>query len=189
MTPSPRSCTRCARSAAPGEGSPRHALLAARGRRWRAAAAEVRDAPAGARDRDARARARRPGVDPPRRRARAADAGVDPPRRATSGRAPAGRPRSCTDAGARARRQAGAAPRRGGCSSPTRTCRGTLRDPGRDSPRAARGDRRRHHDLAAASLHLLGAAVKRASGAAWVADLRDPLVRTRTGATSRGSSR
>ena len=72
------------------------ALLPAGGRRRRAAAAQVRDAPAGARDRDARARARttRSGstatTSCSRRRSRGCTA------RATSARRAASRPRSCT---------------------------------------------------------------------------------------------
>src|SRR3954463_11974564 len=62
------------------EGPDRLALLPARGRRRRPAAAQVRDPPAGARDRDARARAGRPSLDPPRRRPRPAEPGARPPR-------------------------------------------------------------------------------------------------------------
>ena len=149
MTPSPRSCTRCARSAARGEGPARHDVLAARGRRGRAAAAEVRDAPAGARDRDARARARRPEVDPPRRRARLADAGVGAPRALRRAEGPEARRGAARRGCARARGEDGAAhvsPR----ARPRRERDVERdRDPRRGSRRARRGDRRRRHDLAA----------------------------------------
>src|SRR5919197_6485813 len=62
------------------EGAPRLAVLSARRGRRRAADAEVRDAPAGARLRDARARAGRPEVGARRPGAQAADAGVGAPR-------------------------------------------------------------------------------------------------------------
>ena len=110
----------------PGEGADRLALLPARRRRRRPAAAEVRDPPARARDRDARARARRPEVDPPRRRARVADAGVGAPRalpRPARPQARRGAARHATGS-TRLQRQARLA-RRAGCSSRTRTCRGT----------------------------------------------------------------
>src|SRR5438034_1727328 len=63
-----------------GESAARDALLPpGRGRR-RAAPAEARAVPAGARDRDPRARAGRPEVDPHRRGPARADAGVGAPR-------------------------------------------------------------------------------------------------------------
>ena len=62
------------------EAVARHALLAAGGRRRRPAAAQVRAVPAGARDRDPRARARRLEVDPRGRRPARADAGLGAPR-------------------------------------------------------------------------------------------------------------
>src|SRR2546430_3338050 len=75
-----RQVSRTRRTLLGGEGSSRIALLPARGRRWGAADAQVRDAPPDARNRDARARAGRPEVGPHGRRAPAADAGVGPPR-------------------------------------------------------------------------------------------------------------
>src|SRR5262249_5998957 len=95
----------------PGEGAPRDDVLPAGGRRRRPATAEVRDPPAGARHRDARPRAGRPEVDPPRRRAPGADAGVGPPgplRRPEGAQAGRGAARH---AGARALDPARAAPR------------------------------------------------------------------------------
>ena len=158
------------------EGSPRDAPLPARRRRWRPSAAEVRDAPAGARDRDARARARRARRRAGGRRARAADAGVDPSRplrRAARG-APVGRA---------ARRDAGLA--RVGTQAALLGRRLLVPDENLPwstlaTPVAIRLARREGIDVVITtspppSLHLLGAAVKRASGATWVADLRDPL--------------
>ena len=49
-------------------------------------------------------------------------------------------------------------------------------DPGGDPARPPRGDRRRADDLAPGSVHFVGAAVQKATGARWLADLRDPLV-------------
>ena len=102
-----------------------------------------------ARDRDARARAGRPEVDPPRRGAPGADAGM-------------GAPRALRRAERKAPRRG--APRRGGVERATRPG-GALRppcaragrerdverdrDPRRDPDRPARGDRRRCHDVAA----------------------------------------
>ena len=49
-------------------------------------------------------------------------------------------------------------------------------DPGCDPHRQAREDRRRAHDSPPTSVHLVGAAVRRATGARWIADLRDSIV-------------
>ena len=161
----------------PGEGAARQLLLSP-GRRWRSAASpEAGPVPACARDRDARARARRPAVDPPRRGAARAHPGLGAP-----GALPRpGRPQ----AGRGAPRQGGArarSPPRRGCSaaarsSPTRTCRWNLTA----IPAAIRLVRKHEIDVVITtsppnSIHLVGAAVKRATGARWVADLRDSVV-------------
>ena len=106
------------------EAAHRLAVLPARGRRRRPAAAEVRHPSTRAGHRDARAGAGRPEVGAPRRRAQAADAGVDPPGALRRPRgSPPGRGAARHDAAstASAFRQAssGAA-----CSSPTRTSAG-----------------------------------------------------------------
>ena len=153
------------------------ALLPARGRRRRAAAAQVRDAPAGARDRDARARARRPEVDPPRRGAAGADAGVGAPRPLHRPEGAARSPRSCTGAqgvGARSCRR-GRFGRR--LLFPDENVSWNLTA----IPAAIRIVRSEGIDVVITtsppgSRHLVGAAVKRATGAKWVADLRDSLV-------------
>src|SRR5207244_9264694 len=87
----------------PREAPARDDVLPARRRRWSAEAPQVRHPPAGARDRDARARTRRPEMDPRGRRAAASDAGVDSSRalsrtaltqaRGRSARPPRARPR------------------------------------------------------------------------------------------------
>ena len=107
------------------EGAARHAVLPARGRRRRAAAAEVRDAPAGARDRDARARARRPEVDPPRRGPADADARLGAPRALHRPARPQAGRGAARDGGPRALHAAAASSSAGACSSPTRTSPGT----------------------------------------------------------------
>ncbi len=118
-------------------------VLPARGRRRRAAAAQVRDPPAGARDRDARARAGRSEVDPPRRRAAAADAGLGAPRALPRAEGPQARRGAARHAGPRARRRAGAA-RRPPAARPRRERElEPDRDPGRDPDRPTRGHRRR----------------------------------------------
>ena len=107
------------------------------GRRRRAAPAEAGAVPARARHRDARARARRPAVDPPRRGAPRADPGVGAPR-------PLPRPER-PQARRGAPRQAGARARLGDPGAPVRAARprpGRERllepdgDPRRDPPRA-----------------------------------------------------
>src|SRR5439155_18817939 len=131
-----------------GEGPARVALLPARGRRWGAADAQVRDAPPDARDRDARARAGRPEVGPHRRRAAAADAGLGPPR--TLSRA------AWAQAGRGALRPERARPRPapGAPRVPPLPRPGRERelepdgDPGGATDHPAGGDRRRRHDLA-----------------------------------------
>ena len=92
----------------------------------------------GARDRDARARARRPEVDPPRRRAAAADAGVGAPRALPRpARPPAGRGAARHDGPrARARRRRGSFGRRLLVPDENVTLEPD-RDPGRDPDRAA----------------------------------------------------
>src|SRR5439155_6046688 len=142
---------------APSEGPPRDDVLPAGGRRRRAAAAEVRRAPAEPRDRDACARAGRPQVDPPRRRAPAAHARLGTPcplpraEGAETGRG------ALRHAGPRAHRRAGAA---GGTPTARAGRKRQLEpdgDPGGDSHRQARGDRRRADDVAA----VLGATDRR----------------------------
>ena len=158
------------------EAPARLALLPAVGR-WRGpAAAQVRAVPARARDRDARARAGRSEVDPRRRRA------PRPPRpgctaRATSGRRGAGPPRSCMERpGSSARLSTpGSASRR--LLVPDENVSWNLTA----IPAAIRIARKEKIDVVLTtsppnSVHLVGAAVKRATGAKWVADLRDSLV-------------
>ncbi len=101
------------------------------------------------RDRDARARARRPEVDPPRRRAAAADARVGAPRALPRAEGPQAGRGAARHAGPRAARVCTRGSRAGGCSCPTRTSLEPDRDPGGDPHRQARGHRRRDHDLAA----------------------------------------
>ena len=145
----PSGPTGSTRSTGRSARSPRDHVLAARGRRRRAAAAEDRHLPARARDRDARARAGRLEVDPPRRGAAAAEPGLGAPRplrRAACAQAGRGAAR---DAGARAARDAGE-PR-----VPPRARPGRERDVERDCDscgdpdRAAGGHRRGDHDVAA----------------------------------------
>ena len=103
----------------------------------------------GARDRDARARARRPALDPPGRGAPRADAGVGPPRPLRRARGTQARGGAARQGGARALRHPGKAlrppllvPGRERLVEPDR-------DPRRDPPRPQLRHRRRDHDLAA----------------------------------------
>ncbi len=137
------------RSLPPHEAPDRADVLPAGGWGWRTAPGEVRHAPPRARHRDARARAGRSEVDPPRRRPSGTDAGVDPPcalrrpgRGQTRRRAPRqGRSRALRDPGPAAR----AAPARAGRERHV----GTDRHSGRGADRAGGGDRRRADDVAA----------------------------------------
>ena len=153
---SPRGTARPGRSAAAasivcrGEGPARHDVLPARRRRRGAAAAQVRDAPAGARDRDARARAGRPEVDPPRRGAASRRRSPGCTGRATSARRAASRPRSCTARAASSarRKQLQLAGRR--LLVPDENVSWNLTAiPAAIRIVEARGDRRRRHHLAA----------------------------------------
>ena len=154
--PHPRS--RCARytrtrasrsTASHDESAARDALLPAGGRRRRAASAQVRDAPAVARDRDARPRAGQPALGAHGSRAAAADAGVGAPRalpRAARAAAVGGAAR---EDGARAHRDTRSTP----AAAADRPGRGRDvepdGDPGGAEDRAHRGHRRRDHDVAA----------------------------------------
>src|SRR5436190_1821885 len=85
-------CTLAVSTIARREGPARDDVLPALRRRRRAAAAQAGDAPAVARDRDARAGSRRPQVDPSRRASPDADARLGAPRAVRrTARAPAGR--------------------------------------------------------------------------------------------------
>ena len=127
--------------------------------------------------RDARARARRPEVGAPRPRPPRPDAGVGAPRALPR---PAGAPARGGAARGRGRARArGVAGARHRAAPPAPGRERELqpdRDPRRDRHRAARGHRRRLTTSPPGSVHLVGAAVQRATGARWVADLRDPLV-------------
>ena len=134
--------------------------------------------PAGARDRDARARARRPEVDPPRRRA-------PPPTQAWVHRARYVGPRGRRPAeelhgmeGARARARARRRSPRGALLVPDENVSWNLTaiPAAIRIVRAARGSTSSLTTSPPGSVHLVGAAVKKATGVRWVADLRDSLV-------------
>ena len=133
----------------PGEGAARQLLLSPGRRRRSAASPEARPVPAGARDRDARARARRPAVDPSRRGAARADPGLGAPGalpRPDRPQAGRGAPRQ---GGPRAPRHPDAAARPPRARPRRERVVEPHRDPGRDPARPQARDRRRDHDLAA----------------------------------------
>src|SRR5439155_17470440 len=134
---------------APRETPARDDVLSAGGRRRSPASVEVRDAPAGARDRDARARAARPEMAAPGSRARAADAGVDPPRPLSRPARTQARRRTARPARPRPALAAGTLP----LTPRARAGRERRLEPDRDSgggaDRACRGHRRRADDVPA----------------------------------------
>ena len=143
--------------------------------RWCPAAACFAQYLPHARDRDARARARRPEVDPRGRRPARAHPGLRTAP-ATSGRRGASRRGAARQGGRRAALvQARLAGRR--LLVPDENVSWNLTA----IPAAIRIARAEEIDVVVttsppASVHLVGAAVKKATGAKWVADLRDSLV-------------
>src|SRR5439155_7643891 len=134
---------------APRETPARDDVLPAGGRRRSPASVEVRDAPAGARDRNARARAARPEVAAHGSPAHAADAGVDPPRPLPRPPGPQARRRAARAARARPALAASALP----VEPRARAGRERRLEPDRDSgggaDREVRGHRRRSDDFPA----------------------------------------